>query len=84
MRCEHVMVQPFELYYGRQCAGAALGDARWHSLPATTHALQSGEHAMLHFPGQDGGPRGDNYFPCTIRRNCIAAKHKGSKMAQAH
>ena len=66
-RCERVVVKDCELYCGRQCAGAALGDARWHSLPPTTHALQRGEHALLHFPAQDGGPRGDNYFPCVIR-----------------
>ena len=66
-RCELVVVEPYELYCGRQCAGAAAGDARWHSLAATTHALHRGEHALLHFPGQDGGPRGDNYFECVIR-----------------
>ena len=22
---------------------------------------------MVHFPGQDGGPRGDNYYDCVIR-----------------
>ena len=62
-----MVVQPYELYCGRQCAVAAAGDARWHSLPATTHALQRGEHALLHFPGQDGSPRGGNYFQCVIR-----------------
>ena len=46
---------------------AALRDARWRQLPPTTHALQRGEQALLHFPGQDGGPRGDNYFPVVIR-----------------
>ena len=62
-----MVVQPYELYCGRQCAGAAAGDARWHSLSATRHALQRGEHALLHFLGQDGGPRGGNYFPSVIR-----------------
>ena len=62
-----MVVQPYELYCGRQCAGATTGDARWHSLPTTTHALQRGEHALLHFSGQDGGPWGGNYFPCVIR-----------------
>ena len=66
-RCERVVVKDCELYCGRQCAGAAVGDARWHSLPPTTHALQRGEHALVHFPGQDGGPRGDNYYDCVIR-----------------
>ena len=34
-RCEHVVVKDCELYCGRQCAGAAVGDARWRSLPPT-------------------------------------------------
>jgi hypothetical protein len=29
--------------------------------------LQRSEHALLYFPGQDGGPLGDNYFHCVIR-----------------
>ena len=65
--CERVVVQPHVVYCCRKCTIATLGDARWRPLPTTTHALQRGEQALLHFPGQDGGPRGDNYFPVVIR-----------------
>ena len=48
-------------------AGAVLATRGGTRCPRPTHALQRGEHALLHFPAQDGGPRGDNYFPCMIR-----------------
>ena len=57
-RCERVVVQPHAVYCGWQCTSAALGDARWRPRPATTHALQRGEHALLYYPGHDGGPLG--------------------------
>ena len=65
--CERGVVQPHAVYCCRKCTIAALRDARWRPLPPTTHALQRGEQALLYFPGQDGGPRGDNYFHVVIR-----------------
>ena len=44
----------------REVAPADPGDAR-------AAGLQRGEQALLYFPGQDGGPRGDNYFHVVIR-----------------
>ena len=64
---ERGVVQPHALYCCRKCTMATLCDARWRSLPTTTHRLQRGEHALVYFPGQDGGPSGDNYFQCVIR-----------------
>ena len=65
--CERVVVQPHAVYCCRKCTMATLCDARWRPLPTTTHRLQRGEHALVYFPGQDGGPSGDNYFQCVIR-----------------
>jgi hypothetical protein len=65
--CERGVVQPHAVYCCRKCTIAALRDARWRPLPPTTHALQRGEQALLHFPGQNGGPNGNNYFRVVIR-----------------
>jgi hypothetical protein len=65
--CERGGVQPHAVYGCRTCTIATLHDVRWRPLPPTTHALQRGEQALLHFPGQDGGLWGDNNFHVVIR-----------------
>ena len=65
--CELVVVHRDEVYCCRECTLGGLCDARWQALPRTTHALQRGEEALLHFPGQNGGPNGNNYFRVVIR-----------------